>query len=73
MLDGWARRRIDPALDAIASRLAGAGVTPNAVTLALAFVTLPFIIRTVQPVLEELDTDVEQAAAEDTAEDSPED
>ena len=33
MLDGWARRRIDPALDAIASRLAGAGVTPNAVTL----------------------------------------
>jgi sulfate transport system permease protein len=37
--------------------------TPNAVTLALAFVTLPFIVRTVQPVLEELDTDVEQAAA----------
>jgi sulfate transport system permease protein len=37
--------------------------TPNAVALALAFVTLPFIVRTVQPVLEELDTDVEQAAA----------
>ena len=33
MLDGWARRRIDPALDAVAARLAGAGVTPNAVTL----------------------------------------
>ncbi|GAA2010308.1 sulfate ABC transporter permease subunit CysT [Nocardioides kribbensis] len=37
--------------------------TPNAVTLALAFVTLPFIVRTVQPVLEELETDVEEAAA----------
>ena len=31
--------------------------------LALAFVTLPFVVRTVQPVLEELDTDVEEAAA----------
>jgi len=37
--------------------------TPSAVTLALAFVTLPFIVRTVQPVLEELDHDVEEAAA----------
>ncbi len=31
--------------------------------LALAFVTLPFIVRTVQPVLEELEADVEEAAA----------
>jgi sulfate transport system permease protein len=37
--------------------------TETAVTLALAFVTLPFVVRTVQPVLEELDTDVEEAAA----------
>jgi sulfate transport system permease protein len=37
--------------------------TERAVTLALAFVTLPFIVRTVQPVLEELDADVEEAAA----------
>lgn len=37
--------------------------TPKAVTLALAFVTLPFIVRTVQPVLEELEADVEEAAA----------
>jgi sulfate/thiosulfate transport system permease protein len=29
----------------------------------LAFVTLPFIVRTVQPVLEEMETDVEDAAA----------
>ena len=34
-----------------------------AVFLAMAFVTLPFVVRTVQPVLEELDTDVEDAAA----------
>jgi sulfate/thiosulfate transport system permease protein len=37
--------------------------TRNAVYLALLFVTLPFIVRTVQPVLEELDADVEEAAA----------
>ena len=37
--------------------------TKNAVMLALAFVTLPFVVRTVQPVLEELDHDVEEAAA----------
>jgi sulfate transport system permease protein len=37
--------------------------TERAVTLALAFVTLPLIVRTVQPVLEELDADVEEAAA----------
>ena len=37
--------------------------TSMAVILALAFVTLPFIVRTVQPVLEELEHDVEEAAA----------
>ena len=37
--------------------------TERSVMLALAFVTLPFIVRTVQPVLEELDHDVEEAAA----------
>ena len=37
--------------------------TKTAVYLALAFVTLPFVVRTVQPVLEELDADVEEAAA----------
>jgi len=37
--------------------------TRIAVFLALAFVTLPFVVRTVQPVLEELDADVEEAAA----------
>lgn len=37
--------------------------TRKAVFLAIAFVTLPFIVRTVQPVLEEMETDVEDAAA----------
>ena len=37
--------------------------TRAAVFLALAFVTLPFIVRTVQPVLAELEGDVEEAAA----------
>lgn len=37
--------------------------TRASVFLALAFVTLPFIVRTVQPVLEEMETDVEEAAA----------
>jgi sulfate/thiosulfate transport system permease protein len=37
--------------------------TRAAVFLALAFVTLPFVVRTVQPVLEELEGDVEEAAA----------
>ena len=37
--------------------------TRKAVFLALAFVTLPFVVRTTQPVLEALDRDVEEAAA----------
>lgn len=36
--------------------------TRAAVFLAFAFVTLPFVVRAVQPVLEELDPEVEQAA-----------
>lgn len=34
-----------------------------AVVVALLFVSLPFVVRAVQPVLEELDTDMEEAAA----------
>jgi sulfate transport system permease protein len=37
--------------------------TQRGVALALLFVTLPFVVRTVQPVLMTLDTDAEQAAA----------
>jgi len=37
--------------------------TRVAVVAALLFVTLPFVVRSVQPVLHELDTDMEEAAA----------
>jgi sulfate transport system permease protein len=37
--------------------------TEKAVFLALAFVTVPFVVRTVQPVLEQLDLEAEEAAA----------
>ena len=36
--------------------------TRVAIVLALMFVTLPFVVRTVQPVLQELDPEVEEAA-----------
>jgi sulfate transport system permease protein len=36
--------------------------TRGAIVLALCFVTLPFVVRTVQPVLLELDVDMEEAA-----------
>jgi len=36
---------------------------PLGVVVALIFIGLPFVVRTLQPVLEELDQDVEQAAA----------
>jgi sulfate transport system permease protein len=37
--------------------------TPLGVLVALVFIGLPFVVRTVQPVLEDLDTDLEEAAA----------
>jgi sulfate transport system permease protein len=37
--------------------------TERSVFLALLFVTLPFVVRTVEPVLQELDLEVEEAAA----------
>jgi sulfate/thiosulfate transport system permease protein len=36
--------------------------TKTAIVLALMFVTLPFVVRTVQPVLQELDPEMEQAS-----------
>jgi sulfate transport system permease protein len=37
--------------------------TPLGVLVALTFIGLPFVVRTVQPVLEDLDTELEEAAA----------
>ncbi len=46
-------------------QLAGirAAFTPLGVVIALTFVGLPFVVRTVQPVLEDLDLEVEEAAS----------
>jgi len=43
--------------------LSGVSFTKVGVVLALLFVTLPFVIRSVQPVLLELDAEMEEAAA----------
>ena len=40
-----------------------AAFTPLGILVALTFIGLPFVVRTVQPVLEELEQDVEEAAA----------
>ncbi|HPE73240.1 MAG TPA: sulfate ABC transporter permease subunit CysT [Candidatus Competibacter sp.] len=37
--------------------------TPLGILVALTFIGLPFVVRTVQPVLEDLDTELEEAAA----------
>ena len=37
--------------------------TPLGITLALVFIGLPFVVRTVQPILEEVEHDIEEAAA----------
>jgi sulfate transport system permease protein len=51
----------------LGEQLAKAGVkvafTPIGVTVALTFVGIPFVVRTVQPVLEDMDQDIEEAAA----------
>jgi sulfate transport system permease protein len=51
----------------LGSLLAKVGIsvafTPFGVTIALIFVGIPFVVRTVQPVLEDLERDVEEAAA----------
>jgi sulfate transport system permease protein len=51
----------------IGSLLAPLGIkvafTPLGVGVALVFIGLPFVVRTVQPVLEDLDAEIEEAAA----------
>jgi len=54
--NGWIGRYLEPAGLKIA-------FTPLGVVVAMMFVGLPFAVRTLQPVLEELDREVEQAAA----------
>ena len=51
----------------IGSLLGEAGIrvsfTPLGIVVALVFVSLPFVVRTVQPVMEEIDRELEEAAA----------
>lgn len=53
---GWVGQYLDP----LGIKAAW---SPLGVTIALTFVGLPFVVRTVQPVLEELDIEQEEAAA----------
>lgn len=54
--NGWFGRFLEPMGFNIA-------YTPKGIYVALIFIGLPFIVRSVQPVLEELDSEVEEAAA----------
>jgi sulfate transport system permease protein len=54
--NGWVGRFLDPLGVKIA-------YTPIGVFVALVFIGLPFVVRTLQPVLEELDLEQEEAAA----------
>ena len=54
--NGWLGRYLEPLGIHVA-------YTPLGVTVALIFIGLPFVVRTVQPVLEDLEADVEEAAA----------
>ena len=54
--DGWIGRYLEP-------RGIKVAYTPLGVVVALTFVGLPFVVRTVQPVLRDLDKEIEEAAA----------
>ncbi|HLM47002.1 MAG TPA: sulfate ABC transporter permease subunit CysT [Myxococcaceae bacterium] len=54
--NGWYGRH----LEALGIKVA---FTPLGIVVALTFIGLPFVVRTVQPVLEDIDADIEEAAA----------
>ena len=53
--NGWIGRYLEP-------RGIKVAYTPLGILVAMTFIGLPFVVRTVQPVLEELETEVEEAA-----------
>ncbi len=54
--NGWIGRHLEPLGVKVA-------FTPLGVAVALTFIGLPFVVRTVQPVLQDLDAEIEEAAA----------
>ena len=54
--NGWLGQYLEPLGIKVA-------FTPLGVLVALVFIGLPFVVRTVQPILEDLDTELEEAAA----------
>jgi sulfate transport system permease protein len=54
--NGWIGRHLEPLGIKVA-------YTPLGVLIALVFIGLPFVVRTVQPVLEDLERELEEAAA----------
>ncbi len=54
--NGWIGRHLEPLGIKVA-------FTPLGVVVALTFIGLPFVVRTVQPVLEEMERELEEAAA----------
>lgn len=53
--NGWVGRWLEPLGIKVA-------FTPLGIMLAMVFIGLPFVVRTVQPVIEEIDTELEEAA-----------
>ncbi len=54
--NGWLGQYIEPMGFKVA-------YTPSGIVVALIFITLPFVVRTLQPVIEDIETQVEEAAA----------
>ena len=54
--NGWLGQYLEP----LGLKIA---YTPNGILVALIFIGLPFIVRTLQPVMEDLDVETEEAAA----------
>jgi len=54
--NGWIGQYLEP-------RGIQLAFNPNGIVIALIFIGLPFVVRTVQPVLEDLEAEVEEAAA----------
>ena len=54
--NGWIGQRLEPLGIKVA-------FTPLGILVALTFIGLPFVVRTVQPVLQDIETELEEAAA----------